>query len=541
MTRTLLPIVVVVLVARLAPPASGAPNGAELYQRHCAICHGAEGRGVAGAFPPLAGSDYLAREREKSLRAPLEGLFGKITVNGVNYEGAMPPVLLPDDQVAAVLEHVMTSWGNKEKPPTATEISELRAKSKFKTFAALVEAIGTTELPDAPDGWDIKVGVQLTFSPVRMALHPDGKRVLVLHDSGDVWTWTPGQAEAVKLFETGAYIDWEGGRPSVMGMNVDNKGRLYLVCNQRNAKVKPVRNDVTIFRTEAWQAGKEWGKPAAWLKTAYPWGVGPYNHGVNHIAQGPDGRIYVNSGSRTDGGEEGNSADYSKKGEEAITAGMWRLDPEAAKPEIEVIARGLRNSFGFCWDDAGHLMATDNGPDAHSPEEFNLIEAGKHYGFPFQFSDWERKPYKHTPDAPAGVTFTRPFVNVGPDAISGEDDSPGAVKPKTSSTFDAHSSPAGVVYLDKTWPAPLADSFLVARFGNLLARKVDVGFDVLQVKPDFAKRTVTVRKFLSPMSRPIDLVKLPGHKLVVAEFTTGTTLAAGLGTPGRLVVLEPVK
>ncbi|HYE21418.1 MAG TPA: hypothetical protein VEA69_23425, partial [Tepidisphaeraceae bacterium] len=181
------------------------------------------------------------------------------------------------------------------------------------------------------------------------------------------------------------------------------------------------------------------------------------------------------------------------------------------------------------------------GPDAHSPEEFNLIEAGRHYGFPFQFSDWDRKPYKHTPEPPAGVTFTRPFVNVGPDAISGEDDSPGAARPKTSSTFDAHSSPAGVVYLDKTWPAPLGDSFLVARFGNLLARKVDVGFDVLQVRPDFGRRTVTVRKFLAPMSRPIDLVKLPGKRLVIAEFTTGTTLAAGLGTPGRLVVLEPVK
>ncbi|WP_218281006.1 c-type cytochrome [Verrucomicrobium spinosum] len=68
-----------------------APDGGELYRQHCAICHGAEGQGIPGVFPPLAGSDFLEHQRERALKAPLEGLFGKITVNGREYQAACPP------------------------------------------------------------------------------------------------------------------------------------------------------------------------------------------------------------------------------------------------------------------------------------------------------------------------------------------------------------------------------------------------------------------------------------------------------------------
>jgi len=44
---------------------------------------------------------------------------------------------------------------------------------------------------------------------------------------------------------------------------------------------------------------------------------------------------------------------------------------------------------------------------------------------------------------------------------------------------------------------------------------------------------------LQPLGRPISLVKLPGHRLLIAEYTRGTTLGAGLSTPGRLLILEP--
>ena len=68
-------------------------------------------------------------------------------------------------------------------------------------------------------------------------------------------------------------------------------------------------------------------------------------------------------------------------------------------------ARGIRNAYGFAWDDAGNLFTFSNGPDYNAPEEMDFIQQGRHYGFPFQFADWPVKagfPYPHTPAPPAG-------------------------------------------------------------------------------------------------------------------------------------------
>ena len=43
---------------RLAQAETG--KGEALYLQHCAACHQPNGQGLAGAFPPLAGSDYIA-------------------------------------------------------------------------------------------------------------------------------------------------------------------------------------------------------------------------------------------------------------------------------------------------------------------------------------------------------------------------------------------------------------------------------------------------------------------------------------------------
>jgi glucose/arabinose dehydrogenase len=243
--------------------------------------------------------------------------------------------------------------------------------------------------------------------------------------------------------------------------------------------------------------------------------------------------LYVNSGSRTDGNEPGNDPRYSKEGETPLTACIWRIDPKADKPKIEVYAKGLRNAYGFCWNDKGEMLATENGPDADPAEELNLIEKGKHYGFPYQFSDWAKKPYKHTPDAPKGVTFTRPIANLGPAA--------GGSAKKPLYTFDAHSSPSGIVYLGDDFPAPFRGGYFVARFGNLLERP-RVGFDLLHMKLTknakgaYEARTTSV---LSPIARPVDL-HLSGKGTVwVCEYSRQIDNKGYAGMlPGRVVELR---
>ncbi len=511
-------------------PGRSATEGAELYQRHCALCHGHEGGGIPGAFPPLAGSDFILNERDKALLAPLEGLSGKIQVNGRTYQGVMPPVMLDDDQLVAVFSHVFSSWGNTAKAPDRAEIAAVRGSSKYKNFAALNTALASSPLPAPPPGWDLRVAVELGFSPARMAAHPDGEHVLVLAVNGDIWSWNPADNALALVFGGASYIDASLGDAGVTGLTVDTRGRLYTVSNQQNVNTRPVRDEVTIFRTGSWSKDHPWDKPVPWLRTNYSFGVGPYNHGVSHIAQGPDGMLYVNSGSRTDGGEPGTQPNYATTGEEPVTACLWRLDPGSETPSVEVFARGLRNSYCFCWDPAGRLLATENGPDADAAEELNLVEQGHHYGFPFQFSDWTTNAYPHTPATPPGLVITKPLRNIGPDGGGGT----GGL-----STFDPHSCPLGIVWLEADWPAPLGGSFVTARFGNLLAREKDVGFDLLQMRPDFKAMTTTATQVLAPLARPIDLFKLPGHRLVIAEFSHATTLAAGMGTPGRLLILSP--
>jgi nitrite reductase (NO-forming)/hydroxylamine reductase len=87
--------------------------GESLYKVHCAACHQADGRGLAGAFPPLAESDYLADGPEPAIEAVLNGLSGPITVNGVDYNAVMPNMsYLNDSEVADIVTYVMNSWGN---------------------------------------------------------------------------------------------------------------------------------------------------------------------------------------------------------------------------------------------------------------------------------------------------------------------------------------------------------------------------------------------------------------------------------------------
>jgi hypothetical protein len=85
----------------------------------------------------------------------------------------------------------------------------------------------------------------------------------------------------------------------------------------------------------------------------------------------------------------------------------------------------------------------------------------------------------------------------------------------------------------------LAGSFLVPRFGNMLKLDHDVGYDMVQLKVDFAAHTVETTRILAPLGRPIDLLILPGHRIVIAEYARATNLAAGVGTPGRLLLLQP--
>jgi nitrite reductase (NO-forming) len=87
--------------------------GANVYAQNCLACHQPTGTGIPGAFPPLAKSDFLMADEARAIRTVSEGMTGKVTVNGVEYDGIMPKPNLTDDQIANVMTYVRNSWGNE--------------------------------------------------------------------------------------------------------------------------------------------------------------------------------------------------------------------------------------------------------------------------------------------------------------------------------------------------------------------------------------------------------------------------------------------
>jgi len=121
-------------------------KGEAVYLANCAACHQPNGAGLAGAFPPLAGSDFLKGDRKAVMGAALFGLSGPITVNGVEYNGVMPSLgHLPDEDLAAALSYVFNSWGNDGAAVSVAEVAALRIELGQTDRAAGERHPGATE------------------------------------------------------------------------------------------------------------------------------------------------------------------------------------------------------------------------------------------------------------------------------------------------------------------------------------------------------------------------------------------------------------
>ena len=104
-------------------------RGEAVYLSTCSACHQPGGQGLAGAFPPLAGSDFLLGDRQQVMQAALFGLSGPITVNGTDYNGVMPSMgFLNDQELADALTYVFGSWGNTGSAVSVEEVAALRAE-----------------------------------------------------------------------------------------------------------------------------------------------------------------------------------------------------------------------------------------------------------------------------------------------------------------------------------------------------------------------------------------------------------------------------
>src|SRR6266446_2518301 len=156
----------------------GADLGARTYTTYCTSCHQENGRGVIGAFPPLAGyaPNLLSQAMGRGylIRVLLFGLEGAITVHDASFAGVMPAWnALDDSAIAAVLNYVVTAWDNKQHLPAdfkPFETSEVAAARTERMGSTMVHVLRQKLVPQ-PQQADpnIPAAIVLTFTDQQVA------------------------------------------------------------------------------------------------------------------------------------------------------------------------------------------------------------------------------------------------------------------------------------------------------------------------------------------------------------------------------------
>ncbi|MBI4132582.1 MAG: PQQ-dependent sugar dehydrogenase [Candidatus Sungbacteria bacterium] len=237
-------------------------------------------------------------------------------------------------------------------------------------------------------------------------------------------------------------------------------------------------------------------------------------HFTRTIAFGPDKKLYVSVGS---------SCNVCIEGDERRAA-IIRYDPATAQSEI--FARGLRNAVFFTWDFVrGKMWATDMGRDWLGddlpPDEINIVEQGKNYGWPICYgknihdTDFDKNTYVRNP-------CMEPFEI--PSLID----------------IPAHSAPLGLAFVpEEGWPEDYWYDLLVAYHGSW-NRSSPTGYKVVRHKFDALGNYQGVEDFIigwlrpeGALGRPVDIIVQPGGIMYLSDDKAGVIYKITLIQPPR--------
>jgi len=148
------------------PEAELSPHdrGKKVFAANCQTCHQANGLGVAGQYPPLAGSEFTTGASSRPAMIVMKGLTGPVTVKGQKFGAAvMQPwdKTLTDQKIADVLTYERSEWGNNASPVTTEQIAALR-----KELANHPNSFTEPEILAAPDE-DLPGGAPAGAAPAK--------------------------------------------------------------------------------------------------------------------------------------------------------------------------------------------------------------------------------------------------------------------------------------------------------------------------------------------------------------------------------------
>ncbi|MEZ4700190.1 MAG: PQQ-dependent sugar dehydrogenase [Rhodothermales bacterium] len=355
----------------------------------------------------------------------------------------------------------------------------------------LVALAGTTGLPavaQTPTRSDILVTRLGTVFPDAVQLERSlrSEELYYMRVNGNIYRLIENEQgwESDLLYTTDSH-----GLNAPQGMAIGPDDTIYLVGNEADDLVTTawIKRGVRVDPSNPQNHARTWSTLAR--TEPYPLTGDGFNHLFNGVVVSPDGAyVFVNSGARSDHGEvHENAGNFPGLRDIPLTTVIFRLpadstdlllpnDSTALAPYV--FARGIRNTFSMAFGPTGDLFGTENSGDRNDPEELNWIREGHHYGFPWRMGDNEtpqqfpgfdpdQDPLINPtstaylrgffyddpsfPTPPAGVTFTDPIPNRGPDADRYMDPLNGEIIDASEAgesihSFTAHRSPLGLVF-----------------------------------------------------------------------------------------------
>jgi glucose/arabinose dehydrogenase len=336
-----------------------------------------------------------------------------------------------------------------------------------------------------------------------VSLYADGMeeaRSLALGDDGTLYVGTRGAQGAPAIGKVYAIPNRNGdGRGDEVitileGLNYPNgvafhDGDLYVAELNRVLKYENVSADTL----------KSMPEPAV-VVDGLP---NDYMHGWKFIDIGPDNKLYIPVGANC------NTCEV-----EGYHGTILRADLDGSN--LEVYAKGVRNSVGFAWEPTtGSFWFTDNGRDLWGddipPEELNNVtQPGQHFGFPYRFGK----------DLVDDEYFT---------TLADSDFVPSVLE------MPAHNAGLGIeFYTGAQFPAEYKNQLFVAYHGSWNRNPID-GYRVRLMRFENGK-AISYEDFMSGWvednkywGRPVDIEQMADGSLLVSDDFNGVVYRVSYG------------
>ena len=115
---------------------------------HCMGCHGHDGSGMGGTYPPLDGSPIVLGDSGLLSRILLHGLEGPVTRDGVTWDNAMVKApFRSNEDLAAVMTYIRRAWGNTADPVSPEDVAGVRRETAGRVAPWTLSELETVGSP----------------------------------------------------------------------------------------------------------------------------------------------------------------------------------------------------------------------------------------------------------------------------------------------------------------------------------------------------------------------------------------------------------